>query len=77
LENLREVNYSEANSFAQHQNMISHLETSAKENTNVDETFTKLAKVRHENEMLILYVKRNDDICAVKFEVADWSVFLT
>ncbi|XP_045164394.2 ras-related protein Rab-43-like [Mercenaria mercenaria] len=44
LENMREVNFSEANSFAQHQNMIAHLETSAKENTNVDETFTKLAK---------------------------------
>ncbi|XP_052780941.1 ras-related protein Rab-43-like [Mya arenaria] len=43
-ESMRDVNYSEANSFCQHHNMIAHLETSAKENVNVDETFMKLAK---------------------------------
>ena len=45
LENLREVNFSDAQSFAQQHNMISHLETSAKENCNIEETFVKLAKV--------------------------------
>lgn len=45
LEDQREVTYTDGNAFAEHNNMIAFHETSAKENTNVDETFTKLAKV--------------------------------
>ncbi|KAH3892506.1 ras-related protein Rab-43-like [Dreissena polymorpha] len=44
MENMREVTYTDANSFAQHNHMIAHHETSAKENVNIDETFVKLAK---------------------------------
>ncbi|KAL4226129.1 Ras-related protein Rab-43 [Mactra antiquata] len=44
LENMRDVSFSDANSFSQHNGMIAHLETSAKENTNIDETFSKLAR---------------------------------
>lgn len=43
LENLREVNTSEAKHFAQQNNMIDIIETSAKENTNVDKVFVEIA----------------------------------
>jgi len=45
MESMREVNFTEAKSFAEHNSMIDHHETSAKDNVNVDETFVKLAKV--------------------------------
>ncbi|XP_052096276.1 ras-related protein Rab-43-like [Mytilus californianus] len=43
LENLREVNISEAKNFAQQHNMIDVIETSAKENTNVEQVFLEMA----------------------------------
>ena len=42
---MREVTYSDGNAYAEHNHMIAFHETSAKENTNIDETFVKLAKV--------------------------------
>lgn len=44
LENQREVNFTDAKTFAQQNNMIGLVESSAKENINIDETFIKLAK---------------------------------
>lgn len=44
LDHLRQVNFIDAKAFAQNQGMVCHLETSAKDNTNIDESFTKLAK---------------------------------
>lgn len=43
MEHLREVNISEAKNFAQHNNMLDAIETSAKENTNVEQVFTEMA----------------------------------
>ncbi|CAG2234786.1 RAB43 [Mytilus edulis] len=43
LEHLREVNTSEAKNFAQQHNMIDVIETSAKENTNVEQVFLEMA----------------------------------
>ena len=45
LENQREVNFTDAKAFAQQHNMIGVVESSAKENINVEEIFVKLAKV--------------------------------
>ena len=45
LDSLREVSAEEAKSFAQQQGMLSHVETSAKENNNVDDAFLSIAKV--------------------------------
>lgn len=45
LENLREVNISEAKHFAQQNGMIDVIETSAKENTNVEKVFVEMATV--------------------------------
>ena len=45
LENQREVPYSSAQMFAQEYDMLNYLETSAKENSNIDEAFQTLAKV--------------------------------
>ena len=45
MENLREVNISDAKSFAQQYNMIDAIETSAKENTNVEQVFKEMATV--------------------------------
>ena len=39
------MNFTEAKAFAQQNNMIGVVESSAKENINVEETFVKLAKV--------------------------------
>ncbi|ESO99395.1 hypothetical protein LOTGIDRAFT_158479 [Lottia gigantea] len=44
LESLREVSQEEAKAFAQHHRMIGSEETSAKENTNVDDAFLKMAQ---------------------------------
>ncbi|KAK6176844.1 hypothetical protein SNE40_015069 [Patella caerulea] len=44
IESLREVSQEEAKAFAQHHNMIGAEETSAKENTNVDDAFLKMAQ---------------------------------
>jgi len=44
LENIREVSTSQAREFANHHCMLDALETSAKENMNVDEAFLKLAR---------------------------------
>ncbi|CAG5126683.1 unnamed protein product [Candidula unifasciata] len=44
LESLREVTVSEAQALASSQNFIDAVETSAKENTNVDDTFLKMAQ---------------------------------
>lgn len=44
LEHQREVNFTDAKTFAQQNNMIGLVESSAKENINIDETFIKLAK---------------------------------
>ena len=46
LEDLREVSTEEAKNLAHTQSFIGAVETSAKENTNVDDTFLKMAKVR-------------------------------
>ena len=43
MEHLREVNISDAKSFAQQYNMIDAIETSAKENTNVEQVFKEMA----------------------------------
>lgn len=45
LEEMREVNVADAHAFAQQQGMMDMLETSAKDNTNIDEAFLKMAKV--------------------------------
>lgn len=45
LESLQEVSLSEAKSLALSQNFIGAIETSAKENTNVDDAFLKMARV--------------------------------
>ena len=45
LENQREVNFVDAKQFAQQNSMIGVIESSAKDNINIDETFIKLAKV--------------------------------
>jgi hypothetical protein len=45
MEHLREVNISDAKSFAQQYNMIDAIETSAKENTNVEQVFKEMATV--------------------------------
>lgn len=45
MEHLREVNTSEAKNFAQQHNMIDVIETSAKENTNVEQVFLEMATV--------------------------------
>ena len=47
LENQREVPYSSAQMFAQEYDMLNYLETSAKENSNIDEAFQTLAKVNN------------------------------
>ncbi|KAL3853612.1 hypothetical protein ACJMK2_017144 [Sinanodonta woodiana] len=44
LEDMREVPFTEAKNYAQHHGMIDVLETSARENINIDEVFLKLAK---------------------------------
>ncbi|KAK3610583.1 hypothetical protein CHS0354_009023 [Potamilus streckersoni] len=44
LEDMREVPFTEAKSYAQHHGMVDVLETSARENINIDEVFLKLAK---------------------------------
>ncbi|CAG5122842.1 unnamed protein product [Candidula unifasciata] len=44
LESLQEVSLAEAKSLAQSQNFIGAIETSAKENTNVDDAFLKMAR---------------------------------
>lgn len=44
LENQREVNFADAKQFAQQNSMIGVIESSAKDNINIDETFIKLAK---------------------------------
>lgn len=44
LENQREVNFVDAKQFAQQNSMIGVIESSAKDNINIDETFIKLAK---------------------------------
>ncbi|XP_064605545.1 ras-related protein Rab-43-like [Liolophura sinensis] len=44
LEEMREVNVADAHAFAQQQGMMDMLETSAKDNTNIDEAFLKMAK---------------------------------
>ena len=46
MEDLREVSVEEAKQLAHSQSFIGAVETSAKENTNVDDTFLKMAKVR-------------------------------
>ena len=45
LDSLREVNKDEAKTLAQSQQFIGAIETSAKENTNIDDTFLRMAKV--------------------------------
>ena len=45
MDHLREVNLSEAKAFAHHHGMIDAIETSAKENTNIEELFMEMAKV--------------------------------
>ena len=50
LEQLREVRKEEAAALAKQYNMIESLETSAKDNTNVDEAFLKIAKVSAEKQ---------------------------
>jgi len=45
LESVREVPFSVAQEFAEYNHMIDALETSAKENNNIDTAFLKLAKV--------------------------------
>ena len=45
MEQLREVNISDAKNFAQQYNMIDAIETSAKENTNVEQVFKEMATV--------------------------------
>lgn len=47
MEHLREVNLSEAKAFAQHHGMVDAIETSAKENTNIEELFMEMAKVNY------------------------------
>ncbi|XP_029650557.1 ras-related protein Rab-43 [Octopus sinensis] len=44
LEHLREVSVAEAKAYAQHCSMLDAIETSAKENTNIDEAFLRMAK---------------------------------
>lgn len=44
LEQLREVKKQEADAWAQQHNMLQSLETSAKDNTNIDDAFLKIAK---------------------------------
>lgn len=44
LEHLREVTVAEAKAYAQHCSMLDAIETSAKENTNIDEAFLRMAK---------------------------------
>ncbi|XP_041350531.1 ras-related protein Rab-43-like [Gigantopelta aegis] len=44
LESLREVSAEEARSYAQQHGMLTHVETSAKENNNVDDAFLSIAK---------------------------------
>ena len=45
LEQLREVKKEEATAMVKQYNMMQCLETSAKDNTNIDEVFFKMAKV--------------------------------
>lgn len=45
LEQLREVRKEEAAAMARQHNMLDALEASAKDNTNIDEAFYKIAKV--------------------------------
>ena len=50
LEDLRQVDFADARAIAQHHSMIQCLETSAKDSTNVEQTFALLAqelKLRH------------------------------
>lgn len=61
LEQLREVNVSEAKAYAQHHGMMDALETSAKENTNVDEAFLRMAKVKIR-------------IITIKFNLCVWDI---
>ena len=45
LEQFREINVTQAKEFAYHHQMFDALETSAKDNTNIDEVFVRMAKV--------------------------------
>ena len=46
LDGQREVPYNAAKEFANHFDMLDFVETSAKDNTHVDDAFLKMAKVR-------------------------------
>ena len=46
MDNLREVNLTDAKSFAQHHGMLDAIETSAKDNNNIEAVFLAMAKVR-------------------------------
>ena len=64
LESVREVPFNVAQEFAEYNHMIDALETSAKENSNIDTAFLKMAKVgirwrnilKHHNHLIILCV---------------------
>ena len=45
LEELRQVPFTQAMEFADHHSMLQIIETSAKENTNIEEMFLKIARV--------------------------------
>ncbi len=45
LENIREVPYSVAQDYAEHHHMLDALETSAKENSHIEDAFVEMAKV--------------------------------
>lgn len=50
LEDIREVKLQQAQNFAAHNDILEVIETSAKDNTNINEAFVRMAKVCEENK---------------------------